>query len=134
MNLIRPSDTFQFEEDLFSKNAERVSRIYPEVLFLTKLLQTKPQVKNMINKYCDFCYTIIKNKDDNEIDNEIVDDKFEDKENDYLNLDNFITPNHYIGRKNDKEVLKKRKMRSQIKHFNIFLLYKQRRKNEKPQT
>ena len=129
-NLIRQKDTFQFEKDSFSKNAEGISKIYHEVLLLTKLLQTKPQVQNMIIEYNDLYYTVVKNRDDNEI----VNDKYENNENEYVNLDNLITPNHYIGRKNDSEVLKWKKMRSQIKPSNKVLLYKQRRKNEKLQT
>ena len=54
-----------------------------------KLLQTKPQVKNMkINCYELYC-TVIRNRDEKEI----VDDKYE---NDYINF-NDIVPNHYVG-------------------------------------
>ena len=38
-------------EDPFSKNARGISKIYHEVLLLMKLLQTKPQLKNMNKKY-----------------------------------------------------------------------------------
>ena len=35
------------DEDPFAKNAQGISKIYHEVFLLMKLLQTKPQVKNM---------------------------------------------------------------------------------------
>ena len=35
------------DEDPFAKIAQGVSKIYHEVLFLMKFLQTKPQLKNM---------------------------------------------------------------------------------------
>ena len=38
---------FQTQEDPFSKNAQGISKTYHEVLLVMKLLQTKPQVKNM---------------------------------------------------------------------------------------
>ena len=73
---------FIFEEDIFSKNAQGVSKNYHEVLLLMKFFQTKPQVKNMnINCY-DFHYTVIGNRDDKEI----VNDNFERNENDYMIL------------------------------------------------
>ena len=53
-----------------------------------------------INSY-DLYYTVLKNRDDKEI----VNNKDEDNENDF-NFDDFITPNHYIGRKNDNEILR----------------------------
>ena len=36
-----------YQQDLFAKNAQGISKIYLEILLLRKLLQTKPQVKNM---------------------------------------------------------------------------------------
>ena len=42
---------FPTQEVPFSKNAQRVSKIYQEVLLLMKFLQTKPQVKNMNINY-----------------------------------------------------------------------------------
>ena len=42
---------FQFEEDIFSRNAQSISKVYHEVLFLLKFSQTKPQVKNINNNY-----------------------------------------------------------------------------------
>ena len=41
----------RMDEDPFAKNAQGLSKIYHEVLLLMKLLQTKPQVKNMNIKY-----------------------------------------------------------------------------------
>ena len=35
------------DQDPFSRNAQGISKIYHEVLFLMKFLQTKPQIKNM---------------------------------------------------------------------------------------
>ena len=49
-------------EDLFSKNAQGISKIYNEVLMLMKFLQTKPQVKNMNIKYYVLYYTVIENR------------------------------------------------------------------------
>ena len=83
---------FQFEQDPFAKNAQGITKIYHEVLLLMKCLQNKPQVKSMNINYCDLYYTVIKNRDEDEI----VDDKFE---NDYINYEDFITPVHYIGQK-----------------------------------
>ena len=64
-----------------------------------KFLQTKPQVKNMNFNYQDLYHTVIKNRDEKEI----VNDQYE---NDYINFDDIITPNHYIGRKNNKGMLR----------------------------
>ena len=63
-------------------------------------VQTKPQVKNMNKNYYDLYFTVMKNKDDKEIVN------YDDYENDYINFKDFITPNLYIGRKNDNVMLK----------------------------
>ena len=58
-------------EDPFSRNAQGISKIYHEVLFLMKFLQTKPQVKNMKIYYYDLYYTVIKVRDGNkDIDNQ----------------------------------------------------------------
>ena len=80
---------FIYEEDPFAKNAQGLIKKYHEVLLLNKLLQTKPQVKNMIINYYDFYYTLIKNRDD----------LYEDNGNDYIIFIDFITLNHYIGLK-----------------------------------
>ena len=62
-----------------------------------KFLQTKPQVRNMKNNCYDLYYTVIKNRDDKEN----VNDEYEIIHNDFINFNVFITPNHYIGIKND---------------------------------
>ena len=92
---------FQTQEDPFAKNAQGISKIYHEVLLLMKFLQTKPHVKNMNINYFDLYYTVIKTRDANRD----VDIQYENDENDYINNNDFITPNHYIGRKNDNEIL-----------------------------
>ena len=84
---------FQTQEDTFSENAQSISKIHHEVLFLMNFLQTKPQVKNMNINYYDLYYTVIKARDDNKN----VDDQYENKDNDYINFNDFITPNHYVG-------------------------------------
>ena len=93
---------FKFEEDTFSKNARGISKIHHEELLLMRFSKTKPIVKKMSINYYDLYYTIIKNRDDKEI----VNDEYEKNENGYCNLNDFITPNHYIGRKKDNEILK----------------------------
>ena len=93
---------FQFEQDPFAENAEGIGKVYHEVFSLMTFSQTKPHVKNMNIFYCDLCYTVIKNRDEKEI----VDDQYENYETDYFNYSNFITPNHYIGIENDKDILR----------------------------
>ena len=61
---------------------------------LMNFLQTKPEVKQMNIKYYDLYYTFIKSRDDNE-----------NNENDYINFNDFITPNHYIGIKPRETIL-----------------------------
>ena len=53
MKYRKQSGTFQFEEDLLSKNEERISKLYLEVILIMKILQTKPQVRK-INFHFDF--------------------------------------------------------------------------------
>ena len=67
------------DEDILAENAQSINKIYHEVLMLMKLLQTKPQVKNMNIKYYDLYYTVIKNRGEKEI----VDNNYED---DYIVL------------------------------------------------
>ena len=55
---------FKTQEDIFSKNAQGASEIYHEVLFLLNFLQSKAQVKNMYINYYDFCYSVIRNRDE----------------------------------------------------------------------
>ena len=87
----------KMDEDPFARNAQGISKIYHEVLLVIKISQTKPQVKNMNIDYHDLYYTVIKNRDDEEI----VDNPYE---NDYINFNDPI-PNHFIGRKNDNEII-----------------------------
>ena len=77
---------FQPQEDPFAKNAQSISKIYHEVIIIMNFLQTKPEVNVMNINYFDSYYTVIKTRDDNEV----VDDKYEDKENDYNNFNDFI--------------------------------------------
>ena len=83
----RNIENFNFEEHSFAKDAQGIGKIHQEVLMLMKILQTKPQVKNMNINFDDLFYTIIKNRDDNEI----VDSQYE---NDYIEYEDFIIPNH----------------------------------------
>ena len=84
---------FQTQEDLFSINAQGISRIYHEVLLLMKFLQTKPQVKNRNINYYGLYYSVIKTRDENEV--EVG--KYENNENDYISLNDVIIANHYVG-------------------------------------
>ena len=90
------------DEDPFSRNSQGIHKIYHEVLLLMKYLQTKPQVKNMNINYYDLYYTVIKTRDENKD----IDNQYENDENDYININDFITPNHYIGIKNNNEILR----------------------------
>ena len=54
----------KLDEDTFARNARGISKIYHEVLLLMKLLQTKPDVKNINKNYFDLNYTVIKNRDE----------------------------------------------------------------------
>ena len=83
----------RFDEENFARNAKAISKIYHEVLLLMKLLQTKPQVKNMNNNYYDLYYTVIKNRKEKEI----VANQYE---NDIISLNDVIIANHYVGIKN----------------------------------
>ena len=89
-------------QDPFAKNAQGISKIYHEVLFLMKFLQTKPQVKNMNINYYDLYNTVIKVRDENRD----IDIQNENDENDYIDINDFITPNHYIGIKQNNEILR----------------------------
>ena len=80
----------RFEEDLFAKNAQGMSKICHELLMLMKVLQTKPQVNNLNINYYDLYYTVNKNRDENES----VDNQYE---NDYISLNHVFIPNHYDG-------------------------------------
>ena len=76
---------FQTQEDHFAKNAQGISKTYHEVLWLMKLLQAKPKVNTMNNKYYYLYYNVIKSRDEKEI------------VNDYISFIDFITPNHNIS-------------------------------------
>ena len=89
----------RFDEDPFAKNAQGINKIYQEVLKLMKFLQTKPQVKNMNINYYDLYYTVIKNREEKDIE----DNQYE---NDYINFNDFITPNHNISFKPRETILK----------------------------
>ena len=89
---------FQTQEDPFAKNTHGISKICHEVLLLMKFLHTKPQVKNMNINYYDLYYTGIKSRDEKEI--EI------DNENDYIDFNDIITPNHFVGIKPQKTILR----------------------------
>ena len=102
MNNGRQSGTFQSEEDTFSRIAQGISKNCHEMLLSTKLLQTEPQVKNMNINYYDIYYTVVKNRDDKKI----VVDKYEKNETDFIKFNDIITPNHYMGRKIIKELLR----------------------------
>ena len=47
MNYRRQKSTFQFEEDPFTKNAERISKTHHQVLLFMKFLQIRPLLKSM---------------------------------------------------------------------------------------
>ena len=93
---------FQTQQDPFSRNAQGISKIYHEVLLLMKFLQTKPQIKNMNIKYFDLYYTVIKTGDEDKN----IDNQYENDENDYIDINDFILPNHYIGIKSNNEILR----------------------------
>ena len=90
------------DQDPFAKNAQGISKIYHEVLLLMKFLQTKPQIKNMNINYHDLYYTVIKTRDENKN----IDNQYEDGDSDYIDINDFITPNHYIGIKNRETILR----------------------------
>ena len=95
------NNIFQTLQDPFSKNAQSNNKIYHEILLLMKFLQTKPQIKNMNIYYYALYYTVTKTRDENKD----IDVQYENGQNDYINFDDIINPNHYIGIKNDKEIL-----------------------------
>ena len=59
-----------------------------------KFLQTKPKVKNMNFNYFDLYYTVIKTRDENKD----IDNHYENDDNDYININDFILHNHNISR------------------------------------
>ena len=80
-------------QDSFSKNAQGISRVYNEVLLLMKFLQTNPQVRNMNINYYDLYNTVIKVRDEN-MD---IYNQYENDENDYIDINDFFTPNHNVS-------------------------------------
>ena len=89
--------------DPFIKNSQGVAKIYHEVLLLMEFLQTKPDIKNMNINYTDLCYTVIKTRNENKS----IDNQYEDEYHDYIDINDFIiTPNHYVGIKNNNEILR----------------------------
>ena len=92
---------YQSQQDLFSRNAQGISKIYHEVFLLMKFLQTKPQAKNMNINYYDLYYTIIKTRDENKD----IDIRLEKDDNDYIDI-NDINPNHYVGIKPRETILR----------------------------
>ena len=89
-------------EDPFSRNAQGISNIYHEVLLLMKLLQSKPEVKNMNINYYDLYFTVIKTRDKNKD----IDNQYEKDDNDNINFNEFVTPNHHIGIKKNNEMIR----------------------------
>ena len=83
---------FKAKQDPFSKNAQVISKIYHEVLLIMKHLQTKLQIKIMNINFYDLYYTVIRIRDENKD----VDIQYEDDENEYINFNAIISPNHYI--------------------------------------
>ena len=67
-----------------------------------KFLQTKPQIKNRNMKYYDLYYTVNKTRDESKD----IDNQYEDDDNEYINFNDVFTPNHYIGIKENKEILR----------------------------
>ena len=89
-------------QDPFSRNSQGISKIYHEVLLLMKFLQTKPEIKNMNINYYDLYYTVIKVR----YENRDIDNQYENDENDYIDINEFIHSNHYIGIKPRETILK----------------------------
>ena len=102
MNIRRQNGNFQFGKNLFSESVKSNSKFYYEVLLIMIFLQTKPNIKKMHNNYYDLYYTVIKNRKDNVEEQDII----RVDEIDYISFENSITPNHYIGRKNDNSILR----------------------------
>ena len=75
-------------QNLFSRNAQGISKIYHEVLILMKFLQTKPKVKSMNINYFDLYYTVIKTRDENKD----IDNQYENDDNDYIDVNTFGIP------------------------------------------
>ena len=96
------NENFQTQQDPFAENAQGFSKIYNELLLLMKLLQTKPQIKITNINYFDLYYTVIKTRNENRD----IDNQYDNDDNDYINFNDIITPNHYIGIKPRETILK----------------------------
>ena len=99
----KKNKNFQNREDTFSRNAQGICKNYLEVLLLMKVLQTKPQDKNVNISYFNLCYTVIKTRKEKEQKEIVVD---ENENNDYINFIDSITPNHYIRIKPRETILR----------------------------
>ena len=67
-----------------------------------KYLQTKPQVKNTNINYFNLYFTVIKTRDENKN----IDNQYDNDDNDYINFNDFINPNHYVGNKPRETILR----------------------------
>ena len=92
------NENFQTQQDTFAKNARGISKIFHEVLLLMKFLQTKKEVKSMNINYYDSYYTVIKTRDENKD----IDNQYDNDENDYIDINDFVNPNLFVGRKHDE--------------------------------
>ena len=61
-----------------------------------KLLQNISQIETTNIQYYDLYYTVIRIKHENKD----TDEQYEDDNNDYIDFNDIITPNHHIGIKN----------------------------------
>ena len=102
MNIRRQNGNFQIGKNPFSKCAKGNNKIYHEVLLILKILQTKPNIKKMNINYYDLYYTVIKSRKHNVEEQDIihVDEIY------LISYENYITPNHYIGKKIDNSKLR----------------------------
>ena len=91
-------------EDPFTKNDQGISKFYHEVLLSMKCLQSKLPLKNMVINYYDILYTVIKNRKDKA--NVEKQDIINVDESDFNIYNVFIVPDHYVGRKNDKKIIR----------------------------
>ena len=89
-------------EDPFSRNAQGISKVYHEVLLLTKFLQTKSEVKNRNMIYYNLYNTVIKTRGENKN----TDNLYENDEKDYIDINDFINPNLYVGIIKNNEILR----------------------------
>ena len=112
---IRRRIIFQFEEDVFSKGAQNISRTYHETIFSMKFLPTKPQVKSMNIDYYDSIFTVNKNRDEKDFIEDNID--YENNENDVSNFGDNIIPNHRVGIKAHETMLTQTKLRSRTNQF-----------------